>query len=58
MSDFIYKLNAMEHASQADHPDKMGYADKRKAVLDHVAALEAKLAAAATVTGRIAELEA
>ena len=43
MSNFIYKLNAMEHASQAEHPDKMGYADKRKAVLGHVAELEAKL---------------
>jgi hypothetical protein len=43
MSDrtFEYLLNAMEHASQADHPDKMGYADKRKAVLEYVAKLEA-----------------
>src|SRR3990167_7135716 len=43
MSDFSYKLNAMEHASQNEHPYKMGYADKRKAVLGHVAELEAKL---------------
>ena len=43
-SQFIYKLNAMEHASQADHPDKMGYADKRKAVLDYVVELEAEVA--------------
>ena len=51
MSDFSYKLNAMEHASQAEHPDKMGYADKRKAVLGHVAELEAKLARYENVSG-------
>src|SRR3990167_8525473 len=51
MSNFIYKLNAMEHASQAEHPDKMGYADKRKAVLGHVAELEAKLARYENVSG-------
>ena len=41
MSQFIYLLNAMEHASQADHPDKMGYARKRQAVLEYVEKLEA-----------------
>ncbi len=43
---FIYKLNAMENAAQSDCPAANGYGDKREAVLDHVAALAAKLARA------------
>ncbi len=56
MSGFIYKLNAMEHASQADHSDKMGYADKRKAVLSHVTELERELAAAQCRIGAIGRI--
>jgi hypothetical protein len=41
MSQFIYLLNAFEGASQDDAPADVGYAEKRKAVLDYVAKLEA-----------------
>jgi hypothetical protein len=43
MSDFIYLLNAMEAAAQADNPAQEGYGAKRKAVLDYVAEAEAEI---------------
>lgn len=39
---FTYKLNAMEWAAQADEPSKVGYAEKRQAVLDFVRKLAEK----------------
>jgi hypothetical protein len=43
VSDFIYKLNAMENAAQQKNPNAAGYGEKRKAVLEHVSRLEKKL---------------
>lgn len=40
MSQFIYLLNAMEHASHQDNPSLHDYASKRKAVLEYVDRLE------------------
>lgn len=40
--EFEYLLNAMELAAQSDEPAKLGYAEKRKAVLAYVAALQAR----------------
>jgi hypothetical protein len=51
MSDdrtFEYLLNAFEHASQAERPSDLQYAEKRKALFAHESALRA----------RVAELEA
>jgi hypothetical protein len=41
MSQFVYLLNAMERAAQAEFPAEHGYSDKRRAVLEYVAKLEA-----------------
>jgi hypothetical protein len=41
MSQFIYLLNSMECAATAENPAEHGYADKRRAVLEYVAKLEA-----------------
>lgn len=46
MSQFIYLLNAMEHASSFRNPSDHGYAEKRQAVLDYVARLESPEATA------------
>lgn len=43
---FIYLLNAMERAAQAEHPAKEGYAEKRRAVLQYVESRDAELRAA------------
>ena len=43
MSDFIYKLNAMETAAASDNPHPNGYGDKRAAVLAYVSELEKEL---------------
>lgn len=40
MSQFIYLLNAFEAASQHDTPAAVGYAAKRKALLEYVEKLE------------------
>lgn len=40
MSQFIYLLNAFEAASQHDTPAEVGYAAKRKALLEYVEKLE------------------
>jgi len=40
-SPFIYLLNAFEAATHDDAPADVGYAEKRQAVLDYVAKLEA-----------------
>lgn len=40
MSQFIYLLNAFETASQHDTPAEVGYAAKRKALLEYVEKLE------------------
>lgn len=42
-SPFVYILNAMEVASQAENPAEHGYGDKRRAVLDYVASLEKRV---------------
>ena len=36
--EFVYLLNAMERAAQEENPAAHGYAAKRRAVLDYVAA--------------------
>jgi hypothetical protein len=41
--DFVYKLNAMEHAATAKHPAAAGYPEARRAVLDFVADLSARV---------------
>lgn len=46
MSQFIYKLNAMEHAGQQPDPHLAGYGEKRVAVLEYVQTLEQSLEAA------------
>lgn len=40
MSQFIYLLNAMERAAQAENPAEHDYGAKRRAVLEYVAKLE------------------
>lgn len=40
-SPFLYLLNAMEATAQAENPFERGYPEKRRAVLEYVAKLEA-----------------
>ena len=39
MAQFHYLLNAFERAAQADSPADAGYAEKRKALVEHLTAL-------------------
>lgn len=39
MEQFHYLLNAFERAAQADRPIDAGYAKKRKALIEHLTAL-------------------
>lgn len=39
MEQFHYLLNAFERAAQADSPADAGYAEKRKALIEHLTAL-------------------
>lgn len=43
MSEFIYKLNAMEMAALADQPSEHNFKDKRAAVLAYVEAQDAQI---------------
>jgi uncharacterized protein YceH (UPF0502 family) len=43
VSDFIYKLNAMENAAQEDNPAAAGYGNHRLAVIAHVEKLESEV---------------
>jgi hypothetical protein len=45
-TQFDYLLNAFEHASQSDDPAKLGYSDKRKALIAYVRDLERRTLAA------------
>lgn len=55
--EFEYLLNAMEHAAQSDAPAKEGYADKRRAVLAHVADLTRQLKLVRTLAADLRETE-
>ena len=44
LTPFDYLLNAFEQASQADHPAREKYGDKRRALYAHVRELERKAA--------------
>lgn len=54
---FQYLLNAMENAASVAGPFKVGYADKRKAVLEYVAKLELGQASREDRGEQIAALE-
>jgi hypothetical protein len=43
MSKFIYLLNAFEEASESPDPATRGYGEKRRALLEYVAKLEASV---------------
>lgn len=55
---FEYLLNAMENASQADHPAELGYGEKRKAVLAFVSAQTEEIERLKTQVAQLAEVEA
>ena len=40
LTKFDYLLNAMQHAGQEENPAHAGYGDKRRALFEHVRALE------------------
>jgi hypothetical protein len=55
VSDFDYKLNAMERAAQEDNPAAAGYGEKRRVVLEHVEKLESEVK---TLRNRLAAIDA
>lgn len=51
--EFVYMLNAMEHAARMDVPHKHGYGEKRATVLEYVAALRKRAEEAEADSARL-----